>query len=145
MKVIRAGATASQRRSPAQFTGTAFGDVIHEPANKEDGSRVNLVLFEPAARTWWHRHERGQTIYVTAGAGYIKTEGQEGALITAGDTIVVRAGEWHWHGGTPTTFVVHLTVNQGNEESTEWRGVEVSDADYAAEFVPPGSGSSGGR
>ena len=136
MKVIRAGSVPSQRREPGQFTGAAFGDVIHEPATKDDGSRVNLVLFEPGARTWWHRHERGQTIYVTAGTGYIKTEGEPGARIAPGDTIVVHPGEWHWHGGTPSTFVVHLTVNQGNEGSTEWRGREVSDADYAAEFGP---------
>ena len=135
MKVVRAGAVPSQRRPPEQFTGAAFGDVIHEPTTKDDGSRVNLVLFEPGARTWWHRHERGQTIYVTAGQGFIKTEGQAGARITAGDTVIVSPGEWHWHGGTPETFVLHLTVNTGNEGSTEWRGVEVADEEYAAEFT----------
>jgi quercetin dioxygenase-like cupin family protein len=132
MKVIRGGTVPSQRRSPDQFTGAAFGDVIHEPATPDEGSRVNLVLFEPGARTWWHRHDRGQTIYVTAGAGVIRTEGEDGVRITPGDTVVVRPGEWHWHGATPTSFVVHLTVNQGNEGSTEWRGVEVGDEEYRA-------------
>lgn len=139
MKVVRPGDVHSQRRTPDQFTGAAFGDVIHEPATRDDGSRVNLVLFEPSARTWWHRHERGQTIYVTAGQGYIKTDGQAGATISAGDTVIVSAGEWHWHGGTPGTFVVHLTVNTGNEGSTEWRGVEVGDDEYAAEFAGQGT------
>ena len=63
MKVIKSGTVPSQRRSAGQFTGAAFGDVIHEPVTPEEGSRVNLVLFEPGARTWWHRHGRGQTIY----------------------------------------------------------------------------------
>ena len=135
MKVIRGGTVPSQRRGSDQFTGTAFGDVIHEPATPDDGSRVNLVLFEPGARTWWHRHDRGQTIYVTAGTGYINTEGHGGARITPGDTVVVQPGEWHWHGATPSTFVVHLTVNQGNEGSTEWRGVEVTEEEYLAAFT----------
>lgn len=132
MKVIRCGAVPSERRAAGQFTGTAFGDVIHEPATKGDGSRVNLVLFEPGARTWWHRHERGQTIYVTAGAGLITAEGGDAARIAAGDTVIVPPGEWHWHGATPTSFVVHLTVNEGNEGATEWRGIQVSDEEYAA-------------
>lgn len=132
MKVIRSGTIPSQRREAGQFTGTAFGDIIHEPATPDEGSRVNLVLFEPGARTWWHRHERGQTIYVIAGAGYIYTEGQGGAHIRPGDTVVVQPREWHWHGATPSTFVLHLTVNEGNEGSTEWRGIEVGDAEYEA-------------
>jgi quercetin dioxygenase-like cupin family protein len=135
VKIVRAGAVPSQRRASNQFTGSAFGDVIHEPATGDEGSRVNLVLFEPGARTWWHRHERGQTIYVTAGQGFIKTEGHQGARISAGDTVIVEPGEWHWHGGTPTTFVVHLTVNTGNEGSTQWRGLEVGDAEYTAAFA----------
>lgn len=94
--------------------------------------RVNLVLFEPGARCWWHRHDAGQTIYVTAGHGRIKTEGQPGQDIHAGDTIIVEPGEWHWHGASPENFVLHLTVNPGNEHSTEWRGREVTDEEYAA-------------
>lgn len=134
MKVVHARDVASQHRAAGQFTGDAWGDVLHEPDDRTAGSRVNLVLFAPGGRTWWHRHDRGQSIYVTAGAGFIKTEGQPGAEIAPGDLIVVEPNEWHWHGATPGHFVLHLTVNEGNEGSTEWRGVEVLDEEYEAEI-----------
>lgn len=134
MKVVHARDVPSQHRAAGQFTGDAWGDVLHEPDGRTAGSRVNLVLFAPGGRTWWHRHDRGQSIYVSAGAGFIKTEGQPGAEIAPGDLIVVEPNEWHWHGATPGHFVLHLTVNEGNEGSTEWRGVEVLDEEYEAEI-----------
>jgi quercetin dioxygenase-like cupin family protein len=135
MKIVHARDVPSQRRSADQFTGGAWGDVLHEPGEGESGARVNLVLFAPGGRTWWHRHDRGQSIYVTAGAGFIKTEGQAGAEMRPGDVVVVAPNEWHWHGGLPDHFVLHLTVNPGNEASTEWRGVEVPDAEYEGEIA----------
>jgi quercetin dioxygenase-like cupin family protein len=144
MKIVHAHDVPSQRRSGDQFTGGAWGDVLHEPGEGESGARVNLVLFAPGGRTWWHRHDRGQSIYVTAGAGIIKTEGQVAAEIAPGDLVVVHPNEWHWHGGTPEHFVLHLTVNPGNEGSTEWRGVEVPDEEYEAEVRLARAARSGG-
>jgi quercetin dioxygenase-like cupin family protein len=131
VKIVRAGQVPTTPRSPAQFTGQAWNELIHEPGDA-GGMRVNLVLFEPGARCWWHRHSQGQTIYVTAGRGRIKAEGEPGEEIRAGDTIIVDPHTWHWHGAAPDSFVLHLTVNPGNEASTEWRGREVSDEEYAA-------------
>ena len=127
MKIVHAADAPSQQRAGGQFTGLAWGDVLHEPGEGEAGARVNLVLFGPGGRTWWHRHDRGQSIYVTGGAGVIETEGQGSAAIAPGDLVVVHPNEWHWHGAMPDHFVLHLTVNPGNEASTEWRGVEVED------------------
>jgi len=135
MKIVHARDVPSGKRAAGQFTGDAWGDVLHEPGSGEDGARANLVLFGPGGRTWWHRHDRGQSIYVTAGGGVIKTEGTPGAAIAPGDLVVVHPGEWHWHGALPDHFVLHLTVNPGNEASTEWRGVEVGDAEYLAEVA----------
>lgn len=133
MKIVHARDVPSGKRAVGQFTGDAWGDVLHEPGEGQPGARANLVLFAPGGRTWWHRHDRGQTIYVSAGAGFIKTEGRPGAEIAPGDLVVVDPGEWHWHGATPEHFVLHLTVNPGYEGSTEWRGVEVADEEYQAE------------
>ena len=52
-------------RGPAEwFTG----DVLIDPiASGVDGSDLNVaaVRFPPGARTAWHAHGRGQTVYVT--------------------------------------------------------------------------------
>jgi quercetin dioxygenase-like cupin family protein len=51
------------------FTGDVWFDVI---ARGEEPSRmrVNAVHFAPYARTAWHVHALGQTLYVTEGVGY---------------------------------------------------------------------------
>src|SRR5215212_4182548 len=54
---------------PAEwFTGTVFIDLVAAPTAP---SRLGaaMVHFTPGARTAWHTHPLGQTIYVTEGVG----------------------------------------------------------------------------
>ncbi len=50
------------------FTGTVYIDTVTAPSA---GSRLQAssVHFTPGARTAWHTHPNGQTIYVTEGIG----------------------------------------------------------------------------
>ena len=54
----------SSRGSAEWFTGEVWIDAI---ARGEEPSRVrvNAVHFSPGARTAWHSHALGQTLYVT--------------------------------------------------------------------------------
>lgn len=132
MRIIRSGDVPSPLRDPGMFTGRVFGQVLWEPPSAEGGVRVNLVMFEPAARTWWHRHDDGQVIHVTDGRGIIHDEETGPSLIAPGDVVVVPSNTWHWHGAVPETFLLHMTINPGNEHSTHWRGLEVSQEEYEA-------------
>lgn len=58
----------STRKGPAQwFTGDVYIDAIH--ARKAEPSRMacGCVHFTPGARTAWHSHALGQTLYITEG------------------------------------------------------------------------------
>lgn len=59
----------------------------------------NNVCFTPGARTFWHKHERGQILTVTMGTGLICSEGEQPQRLRVGDMVHVPAGEMHWHGG----------------------------------------------
>jgi quercetin dioxygenase-like cupin family protein len=50
------------------FTGAVFIDTVTTPTHS---SRVGaaMVHFTPGARTAWHTHPLGQTIFVTEGVG----------------------------------------------------------------------------
>ncbi|GAA5170760.1 MULTISPECIES: cupin domain-containing protein [Amycolatopsis] len=89
------------------------------------------VEFEPGARTAWHRHPRGQLIYVTAGEGLVQRRGGPVERITAGDTVWTEPGEWHWHGAGPATGLSHLTLQGVDEhgDSASW-GEPVGDDEY---------------
>ena len=56
------------RKGPAEwFTGDVYIDAIH--VRKPEPSRMacGCVHFAPGARTAWHSHAVGQTLYVTEG------------------------------------------------------------------------------
>ena len=108
------------------FTGDVFMDVI---ARAEDPGRLrmNLVRFTPGARTAWHSHPLGQTLYVTDGVGLVQARGGEVIVVHAGDVIWTPAGEEHWHGATPDSFMVHAALWEGDE--TVW-GDLVTDEEY---------------
>ena len=50
------------------FTGTVYIDGIRDP-DDQSAFGFSHVRFSPGARTAWHRHPKGQTLYVTDGIG----------------------------------------------------------------------------
>jgi quercetin dioxygenase-like cupin family protein len=120
-------------KAPAgNFTGDVWMDQI---ARGEEPSRVrvNAVRFTPGARTAWHSHALGQTLYVTEGAGRVQSRGARIVSIRAGDIVEVPADEVHWHGADPDHYMTHLSITEGTGDSgtpeADW-GAHVTDAEY---------------
>ena len=83
------------------------------------------------ARTHWHTHPLGQTLYVTAGCGRVQSLGGPVREIRAGDTVWIPPGEKHWHGAGPDTAMTHIALQEALDGSAvEWME-PVSDSDYA--------------
>ena len=72
----------------------------------------------PGARTAWHPHPCGQTLYVISGVGRFQTKGEPVKEIKAGDVIWIPPGEKHWHGGAPTTGMVHIATQEAQDGKT---------------------------
>ena len=122
---------SSPRRGPAaSFTGTVWQDPVIEceaPARL----RVNRVSFEPGARTAWHTHPLGQTLYVLSGVGRIQALGGPVRTIRPGDTIWIPPGEKHWHGAAATTAVTHIAIHEDLAgKAVDWME-PVTDAQYS--------------
>ena len=114
------------RKGPAEwFTGDVWLDPI---AQGQAPSRlaVTAVHFTPGARTAWHSHTLGQTLYVTEGQGRVQSRGEPIVTIRSGDTIHTPADEWHWHGAAPDHFMTHLSMTEGD---AQW-GEHVTDVEY---------------
>ena len=114
------------------FTGTVYIDAIATPS---DGSRVSAssVHFTPRARTAWHTHPNGQTIWVTDGVGLAQRRGGPVEVIRPGDRVFFEPGEEHWHGAASTRVMTHVAMlevdDRGN--AATW-GEHVTDAEYGA-------------
>jgi quercetin dioxygenase-like cupin family protein len=114
------------------FTGDVYIDAV---AAAPPPSRVqaNLVHFTPGARTAWHTHPLGQTIYVTEGVGRCQKSGGPVEVIQPGDRVFFAPDEDHWHGAAPGRFMVHLALNEVDDDhqAAVW-GDKVSDDEYGA-------------
>ena len=75
---------------------------------------MNLVSFSPGARTKWHRHTFEQGLVIVEGKGIVATEEQENVVVP-GDVVYVQPNEKHWHGGTESTGMAHIAINQQGE------------------------------
>ncbi|RED11970.1 (R)-mandelonitrile lyase [Pontivivens insulae] len=111
------------------FTGQVWmTPIIETPAPA--ALRTLSVTFTPGARTAWHTHPLGQTLYVTAGQGLVALEGEAPQVIRPGDTVYIAPGIRHWHGAGPDTSMTHIAMQEERDgESTDWEE-HVSDADY---------------
>jgi quercetin dioxygenase-like cupin family protein len=120
-------------KGPAEwFTGDVYIDAI-AVAPAPARVRANLVHFTPGARTAWHTHPLGQTIYVTEGVGLCQRRGGPVEVIRPGDRVFFEPDEDHWHGASPTRFMAHLALNESDDDHViaNW-GDKVTDAEYGA-------------
>ena len=112
------------------FTGTVFIDAVAAPSAASRLS-ASSVHFTPAARTAWHAHPNGQTIYITEGMGLCQRRGGPVEVIRPGDRVFFEPGEEHWHGAAPNRFMTHLAMLQVDDagNSATW-GEHVTDEEY---------------
>ena len=114
------------------FTGSVYIDTIATPAGTAR-SAAALVHFTPGARTAWHTHPHGQTIFVTEGIGRCQREGGPVEEIRPGDRVYFDPGENHWHGAAPNRLMVHIAIQETDETGSPVRwGEHVTDEQYDA-------------
>jgi quercetin dioxygenase-like cupin family protein len=118
---------------PAEwFTGAVYIDAVAAPS---EASRLSAssVHFTPGARTAWHTHARGQTIWVTEGIGLAQRRGGPIEVIRPGDRVFFEPGEDHWHGAAPNRFMIHLALLEVDEAGSPatW-GDHVTEEEYSA-------------
>jgi quercetin dioxygenase-like cupin family protein len=123
------------------FRGTVYIDGIRNP---DDQSAVGCahVRFMPGARTAWHHHPKGQTLYVTDGIGLVAT--RDGVQeMRPGDVVYIEPNEEHWHGATPDRFMAHVAIQEADDQNdvVTW-GAQVTDAEYGRLQADPSSETS---
>jgi len=131
MQIIRNGTQPSGKGPSDYFTGTVRIDPLFtapDPAFVVGAS----VTFEPGARTAWHTHPLGQTLIVTAGAGWAQKEGGPKEEIKPGDIIWFAPGEKHWHGASATTAMTHIAIQERQNGTTVTWLEQVTDDQYGS-------------
>ena len=130
--VVRSSARPTRQGAAASFTGTVWQDEV-VVGTAPSRLRATVVSFTPGARTGWHSHPVGQTLYCLSGIGRICFAGEGPQVLRPGDTVNIPPDTMHWHGAAPDRLFSHLAMSeQGAEgQGTAW-GEHVSDAEYQA-------------
>ena len=135
MEITRAGVPTNPGPDD-WFTGAVYLDPIAVPSGPSRLSATS-VHFTPGARTAWHTHPNGQTIYVLEGIGLAQRRGDPIEVIRPGDRVFFEPGEEHWHGAAPDRFMTHIAMLDVDEEGANatW-GDHVTEEEYAAAAGP---------
>jgi quercetin dioxygenase-like cupin family protein len=120
-------------RGPSDwFTGAVFIDTVAE-ATDDSRFAAASVHFTPGARTAWHTHPFGQTIFVTEGLGLCQRRDGPVEVIRPGDRVFFEPAEDHWHGAAPDRLMTHIAMQQVDRSGSPvtW-GEHVTDGEYTA-------------
>ncbi len=131
MQIIHSSTDVGTRKGPAEsFTGDVYIDAVASP-NVPSRVQANLVHFMPGARTAWHRHPLGQSLFVLEGIGLCQRRGGPIEFIRPGDRVYIEPDEDHWHGASPERLMVHLALNEVDDEhdAVHW-GEHVTQEEY---------------
>jgi quercetin dioxygenase-like cupin family protein len=111
MEIKRCGSEPSRKGSADWFTGAVRIDPLFQPQAPARAAGAS-VTFEPGARTAWHTHPLGQTLFITAGCGWVQHQGGPVEEVRPGDVVWFPPGEKHWHGATATTGMTHIAIQE---------------------------------
>ena len=113
MKSVRVDRTKAvpQDSSPK---GHFDGEVrMQRMASVPDDGEIEFlaVYFSAGARTRPHTHEHDQYLQIVEGQGIVATDSEK-RRVAAGEIVIVPAGVWHWHGATPRSAMMHLSIRR---------------------------------
>ncbi len=98
-----------------------------------DPARISgaTVSFSAGARTAWHTHPLGQTLFITSGKGWVQKEGGSVEIVGPGDVVWIPPHLKHWHGASADEAMTHFAVAEAENGSVVTWMEKVSDEDYA--------------
>ncbi len=97
-----------------------------------DPARISgaTVSFSPGARTAWHTHPLGQTLFIISGKGRVQKEGGPVLTVGPGDVVWIPPMVKHWHGASADEAMSHFAVAEAENGSVVTWMEKVSDEDY---------------
>ena len=121
---VRGPERVVHRRGVHRFGRGALGRIAPEREQRP---------LHPGARTAWHTHPNGQTIWVIEGIGRCQRRGGPIEEIRPGDRVFFEPGEDHWHGAAANRFMTHIAIVEVDDEGhpATW-GEHVTDEEYEA-------------
>ncbi|WP_208245186.1 carboxymuconolactone decarboxylase family protein (plasmid) [Rhizobium sp. T1470] len=130
LKVTRAG--EGRAAAPEQyFTGKVETSGFYRG---DAPARIGgaTVSFSAGARTAWHTHPLGQTLFIMSGRGLVQKQGGAVEEVGPGDVVWIPPQVRHWHGASAEEAMTHFAVAEALDGNSVTWMEKVSDEDYPA-------------
>ena len=137
LRIVRSATDPGVAAPPANFTGEVrvFGRYQGDAPARIGGA---LVAFSAGARTVWHTHPLGQTLYIVSGRGWVQKVGGPIEEVVPGDVVWIGPNVRHWHGAAADAAMTHLAVAEALDGTVVTWMEQVPEEVYRA---GPASGS----
>src|SRR5437763_2537458 len=117
MKVVRMTDLPREPAASPLFTGQVFRQSIVDPA-ESTSFNFSIVNFSAGSRNKFHQHTSDQILIVTEGTGVVATNAEK-RTVSAGDVVLIPAGENHWHGAPGATPMSHITIQTKDSKTQQ--------------------------
>jgi 4-carboxymuconolactone decarboxylase len=111
------------------FTGTVWVKPLLA-ADSAFNASIGNVIFEPNARSKWHKHPGGQTLIALDGMGYYQEEGKPLQILRKGDVVRCPPDVAHWHGASHDHWFVQVAITTEHPKGRVIWLHEVSEEEY---------------
>jgi 4-carboxymuconolactone decarboxylase len=109
LRVVRAAAETGTPGQADRFTGTVTLSALYQG---DAPARISgaTVAFAAGARTAWHTHPLGQTLFIVSGRGWVQKAGGPVIEVGPGDVVWIPPHVKHWHGASAGAAMSHFAV-----------------------------------
>jgi 4-carboxymuconolactone decarboxylase len=120
LRIVRAAPQGASTGPADRFTGEVRISGLYRG---DDPARIGgaTVTFAAGARTAWHTHPLGQTLFIISGRGLIQKEGGPTEEVGPGDVVWIPPNVRHWHGATADQPMSHFAIAEALDgNSVTW-------------------------
>ncbi|KQY42767.1 carboxymuconolactone decarboxylase family protein [Rhizobium sp. Root483D2] len=128
LQITRANATPAA--GPADYFTGEVQVSGHYRGNEPARISGATVAFTAGARTAWHTHPLGQTLFIVSGKGWVQKDGGPVEVVGPGDVVWIPPMVKHWHGASASEPMTHFAVAEALDGNVVTWMDKVSDNDY---------------
>lgn len=120
---------AGDKIQGGNFEGTVWVKPLL-PADSAFNAAIGNVIFEPKARSKWHKHPGGQTLIGLDGMGYYQEKGKPLQILRKGEVVRCPPNVEHWHGASHDHWFVQLAITPEHPDGRVIWLHEVAEEEY---------------
>jgi quercetin dioxygenase-like cupin family protein len=117
MKVVKVDPTKAESAVGNLYFGAPIDYQFMATKPDTNNMDVCLVNFAPGGRNKMHSHIYDQVLFVVSGRGIVADKNVKN-IVGPGDTVIISAGEPHWHGATKEDHFSHLCIEKHDNQIT---------------------------